>query len=123
VRYGAIVLEDLTAIRIAENQSRFREANEEIEAAADRMHLRGRVPFLCECPRSECTDLVRLTLEEYEEVREFPRYFLTVPGHQDVAVDRGAAVVVAEEDGRYVTVEKIGLAGEIARSRYDDLSR
>jgi hypothetical protein len=117
------VLEDLTAMRIAENQSRFREANEEIEAAADRMQLGGPIPFLCECPRPECTDLTRLSLDEYEEIRRFPRYFLTAPGHQDLAVERGAAVVVAEEEGRYVTVEKIGVAGEIADDRYDDLSR
>ena len=117
------MLEDLTAIRIAENQSRFREANEEIEAAADRMQLGGPIPFLCECPRPECTDLTRLSLDEYEEIRQFPRYFLTVPGHEDLAVASGAAVVVAEEEGRYVTVEKIGVAGEIAGDRYDELSR
>ena len=117
------MLGNLTATQIAENQSRFREANEEIEAAADRMHLAGPVPFLCECPRPECTELTRLSLEEYEEIRQFPRYFLTAPGHQDLAVESGAGAVVAEEDGRYVTVEKIGVAGDIAAARYDDLSR
>jgi hypothetical protein len=117
------MLEDKTAVRIAENQSRFREANEAIEAAADRLQLSGQIPFLCECPRPACTDLIRLTLEEYEEIRQFPRSFFTAPGHQDVSVGAGVAVVVAEVDDRYVTVEKTGVAGEVAGARYDDLSR
>jgi hypothetical protein len=116
------MLEDATAARIAENQSRFREANEQIEAAADRMHLTGPIPFLCECPRPECTEVVRMSFEEYEEIRQFPRYFLTVPGHQDIAVKSGVGAVVTEEPGRYVTVEKVGVAGEIAGERYNDLS-
>lgn len=112
---------EVTVIRIAENQSRFREANERIEAAADRMQLAGPVPFLCECPRTGCTEIVRLLPEEYERVRQHPRYFLTVPGHQDVAVSNGVGVVVAEDE-RYFTVEKIDLAGEIAEERFDALS-
>jgi hypothetical protein len=50
------------------------------------------------------------------------RSFFTLPGHQDVAVESGVGVVLAELDGRYVTVEKIGLAGEIAGARYDELA-
>jgi hypothetical protein len=117
------MVEDETAVRIGENQSRFREANERIETAADRMQLAGPVPFLCECPRPVCTEIVRLSLEEYEQVREDPRTFFTVPGHQDVAVESGVGVVVAEHDDRYTTVEKIGLAGEIASARFDELSQ
>jgi hypothetical protein len=117
------VLEDRTAVRIAENQSRFREANEQIEAAADAMSLVGQIPFLCECPRPECTEITRLSLEEYEEIRQEPRWFFTAPGHQDVAVENGVGVVLAEADGRYVTVEKIGVAGEIAEARYDELAQ
>jgi hypothetical protein len=123
VRYGADVLEDLTAVRIAENQSRFRVANEEIEAAADRMQLGGPVPFLCECPRTECAVLIRLSLEEYEEIRQHPRHFLTAPGHQDIALDAGVAIVVAEKDGRHVIVEKTGVAGQVAEARYRELSQ
>lgn len=113
----------MTAVRIAENQSRFRESNEQIQAAADRMHVVGPIPFLCECPRPDCTDVARLSADEYEEIRQFPRRFLTVPGHQDIAVESGLGVVVAEEDGRYVSVDKIGIAGQIAGERYDELSQ
>ena len=109
----------LTIARIGENQSRFRDANERIEAAADSMHLVDPVPFLCECPRPDCTQLVRLSLDEYEEIRQQPTHFFTTPGHQDIAVESGAGVVVAEREGRYVRVEKIGVAGQIAAELYD----
>ena len=115
--------QDMTKVRIAENQSRFREANEQIEAAADRMHLVDPVPFLCECPRPECTQLLRLSLDEYEEIRQHPRRFLTAPGHHDIAVESGAAVLIEEIEGRYSIVEKVGIAGEIADDRYDELSQ
>lgn len=114
---------DVTARRIAENQSRFREANEQIEAAADRMRLHGFVPFICECPRERCTAIVQLTLEEYEGVRMVGTRFLCTPGHQDVSVEAGAGAVAVEVDDRYVAVDKIGIAGEVAAERYDDLSR
>ena len=112
---------DLTMVRIAENQSTFREANEDIELAAEKMKLYGRsVPFICECPRPECTELIRLTLDEYESVRADPTHFANAPGHEEVSVENGAGRVVDRRDG-YVVVEKIGVAGEIARERAGEL--
>jgi len=105
--------EDLTVERIAENQSTFRVANEQIEAAAEHMGLLSPVPFICECAETQCTEVVRLTLDEYEDVRVNPRLFFTAPGHQQIAVAAGAGVVIAATDG-HVLVEKVGLAGEIA---------
>ncbi|MFL5953288.1 MAG: hypothetical protein ACJ76I_04165 [Gaiellaceae bacterium] len=116
------VTEGMTPTRIAENQSRFREANEQIEAAADRMQLIGVIPFVCECPREGCTEIVRLTIAEYEAIRVSPRLFFCAPGHHEIAVRAGAAVVVGGGDGRYLTVEKVGVAGEVAEERYDKLS-
>lgn len=105
-------------VRIAENEVMFRSANERIELEA---HLDGilatPVPFLCECPDVSCTDTVRLTLEEYEEVREGPSRFLCVPGHQALAVQANAAVVV-EIRSDVVIADKIGIAGQIAAAAY-----
>jgi hypothetical protein len=113
---------DLTAVRIAENQSAFRDANEDIELTAEKMRLYGSlVPFICECPRPQCSEIVRMTLEEYEEVRAHPTRFATLPGHQDIAVERGVARVV-EERPQYVVAEKLGIAGEIARERAGELA-
>jgi hypothetical protein len=113
--------DEQTLERIAHNQSTFREANEEIELAAERMRLYGEVvPFICECPRRECSEIMRMTLEEYESVRADPQRFATAVGHEDVSVERGAARVV-DVRGEYVVVEKIGVAGEVARDRAGEL--
>jgi hypothetical protein len=111
------MIQDLTAERVAENQSRFREANEQIELAAERVPLLVPVPFLCECPREGCTTIVPLTLDDYEEIRQHPRSFLTAPGHEDLTVDGGFGTVVARADG-YVVVEKTGKAGALSEESY-----
>jgi hypothetical protein len=111
---------DMTQERIALNQSTFREANERIEVAADDMALVGPVPFICECPERTSVEIVRLTLEAYEAVRKYPRRFFSAPGHQQIAVDAGAAVVIDETPG-YVIVEKVGAAGEVAEEQYEKL--
>jgi hypothetical protein len=108
----------LTQARIAETQARFREANERIEATAYNTQLLGPVPFICECANADCTEIVRLELDEYESARQNPRRFFVEPGHARPAVAAGAAVIVDEMPG-YTLVDKIGVAGEIAEARYD----
>ena len=111
---------ELTQERIAENQATFREANERIESTADQMNLAGPVPFICECSDPTCMEIVRLDIDEYEDVRQYPRRFFTVPGHAEAAVQAGAAIVAKRLPG-YTLVDKINIAGEIAEQRYDDL--
>jgi hypothetical protein len=111
---------ELTQERIAENQASFREANEKIEAAAYKADFQERrVPFICECSDPACTEIIRLNLAEYDNLRRSPRRFFTAPGHATAAVAAGAAVIVEELDG-YTLVDKIGVAGEIAEERYDE---
>ena len=107
---------DLTAQRVAENQSTFRAANEEIEAAARAMAPDlPRVPFICECPETTCTRITRLRPEEYRAVRSDPTHFVVIPGHEVCEVEgEQVARVIAREDG-YTVMEKIGAAGEAAR--------
>lgn len=64
---------------------------------------------------------MRLTLDEYEDVRANPVRFFTTPGHEDSSEAAGAAHVVEERDG-YVVVDKIGVAGDVARERYNTLA-
>ena len=110
----------LSEERIALNQSIFRQANEKIEFAADEMQLIGPVPFICECADRTCIEIVQLTLDEYESVRDNPRLFFNAPGHETLSVNAGAAQVRERHDG-YVVVEKTGLAGQIAEQKYQDL--
>jgi hypothetical protein len=99
--------------RVARNDATFRDANEDIEAAAIAYGVQMAVPFLCECADPSCRTLVRLTLAQYEEVRAESRRFLNVPGHEAAA--HGMADVVAEREG-YVIVEKKGHAGDVAEA-------
>lgn len=99
--------------RIARNDATFRRANERISAAAETYGVDMPVPFVCECADPGCSEVVRLNLEEYEEIRADSRHFFHIPGHRDA--DGTAGVVVAERDG-YVIVEKTGHAAEIAQA-------
>jgi hypothetical protein len=111
--------DDLTQIRIAENQSRFRTANESIEAAAEDFGFKGAVPFICECPDRECTEIVSLDAPVYEEIRRHPRRFFNAPGHEALSLENGAGVLVEERDG-YVLVDKVGAAGEVAAAKHGE---
>jgi hypothetical protein len=105
-------VDGLTEERIARNNATFRDANEHISAAAGVYGIDSPVPFICECADASCSQIVPLTLEEYEEIRAHSRHFLQVPGHQDAAA---MAQIVARRDG-YVIVEKLGRGGEIAET-------
>jgi hypothetical protein len=118
---GRVEIRDLTKERIAVNQSRFREANERIELAADSMGIMGPIPFICECADPQCVEIVRLKLEDYEEIRHDARLFFCTSGHEVIAVEAGAGVVTGRRDD-YVLVEKIGVAGEVAAQDYRDLN-
>jgi hypothetical protein len=112
--------EALSRARIALNQSRIRRANERIEATAETMALLEWVPFICGCADAECTQIVRLALDEYEAVREHSRRFFNFCGHEALSVRSGACVVVANQDD-YVLVDNIGIAGDIAEESYNEL--
>src|SRR4051812_21737344 len=64
--------DELTQIRLAQNQSIFRSSKERIEAAADALGIWQNVPFMCECPIESCTELVQMGAEEYESIRQAP---------------------------------------------------
>jgi hypothetical protein len=96
--------------RIARNDSTFRDANEKIAKAAGEYELVEGVPFICECATESCTEIVRLSLAEYEEVRSAPTRFFVAPGHQGSE----GVVSLLEDRGAYVVLEKEGRAGEVA---------
>ena len=107
-------------VRIAENESLFRSANERIELEAQSIgYLGEKVPFVCECPDPSCTDIVQLTVDDYENIRTGPTRFFVVPGHQALAVQAGAAIVIEQRDDVCIS-EKVGIAGEIAASHHGE---
>jgi hypothetical protein len=105
--------------RIARNEVAFRTANESLRAVfadPDEEPLDA-YPFLCECGRRDCTEVVQVPFEVYEAIREHPARFLILPGHKQLASEE----VVEEADG-YEVVEKAGAAGEIARAHWNHLA-
>ena len=103
-----------TQRRIAENESRFRNANERIEDAAIRLGAgRETLPFVCECGRLECLQIIRLTVDEYERAREMPTFFLCAPGH---AITTGGVGRIVQESDSFAIVEKLGVAAEVAEA-------
>jgi hypothetical protein len=95
---------DPTSERIVRNNVAFREANERIRERADHYDVdMERIPFLCECPRPGCVEIVRLTRAEYSDVRSDPNHFMTAAGHEIAEEPLGQ--VVSQRDG-YVIVEK-----------------
>jgi hypothetical protein len=90
--------------RIARNNVTFREANEKIRAKADEYDAPlERIPFLCECARPDCVEILRLTLDEYRKVRSNPAHFVAAIGHEEAEDPVGRVV---SESNRYVIIEK-----------------
>ena len=113
-RAGQLTVSTDSARRIAENEARFRDANERIEEAVLRLETTAvTLPFVCECGRAECLKTMRLTVSEYELARQDPRYFICIPGHQIIAPDIGRVV---QEYPKFVIVEKLAEAGEVAEA-------
>lgn len=101
-----------SAERKALNQAKFREANERLEQGARELVDPADaepVPFLCECPRPDCTEVVLVTFSEYEFVRADGRRGVEAPGHADESVAR-----VVQRTDRFAVTEKFGAAADVA---------
>jgi hypothetical protein len=101
--------------KLAENEALFRGANEKLQQYATANvddALRRVVPFLCECDRVACTEVILVTLTEYERVRADSHRSILAKGHSNDEIEN----VVEESDG-YVVTEKFGVAARV----YDEL--
>jgi hypothetical protein len=110
------MLIELTAERVARNQSMFRDANERIEKSAEELleDTAAAVPFICECPEPTCTSIARLSLVDYEMVRSRGDWFFAAPGHEVCVVDGEEVARIVKRYAGYSLMEKIGAAGEAA---------
>ena len=97
--------------RKALNEGTFRDANARLEQGARELVADGDeslVPFLCECPKTDCTQVVLVTLAEYDALRSHERRGLAALGHEDLSVER-----VVDQNDRFTVTEKFGRAGEV----------
>jgi hypothetical protein len=102
--------------RARENQSLFRAVNDrikELNEVFDAFTPYGE--WTCECDRLLCIERIRLTVGEYERLRQNPNRFAVAP--DDEHVNREVERVVDRTD-RYWVVEKIG-AGAVPAGRHD----
>lgn len=98
--------------RAAATESLFRATNEGIERGLWPGDEDQIVRFRCECARIDCHGVIELPVAEYEAVRQDPRHFLVLPGHE---APQHEAVVERHEG--YLVVEKQGEAGAEAERR------
>jgi len=79
------------------NEATFRQINESVRTTADH----GPIGFLCECGRLGCNQVIRLGRQRYEALREHPRRFAIVPGHELPEVED-----VVELHEHYAVIQK-----------------
>ena len=98
--------------KLAQNEALFRTVNENIEkTAVENRYRAGELPsFVCECSDSECGELIKLSLTQYEEVRRYPERFVIVPGHAVGEIEN-----VVERFQHHEVVEKVGTGRDEAR--------
>ena len=99
-------------VRLARNQSLYREVNERLAALAP-LDTPAVLRVVCECADESCTERFDVTVEEYKAVRARPIRFLVVRGHVFPEVED----VVAEAES-YVVVEKVEAGAETAAALY-----
>lgn len=97
--------------KIARNEARFREINENLAEVHDRSStvLSSTLGFVCECGDPDCNQALALTLNEFEEIRRDPNNFVVIPGHQFPDFER-----VEDSNSRFLVIEKLGEARRIA---------
>jgi hypothetical protein len=93
----------------------FRAANEQMRrlAASHRFETEQGVPFTCECPDPTCREILMLSTQQYERVRQHPSRFVFVAGHEDAEATYERII---EAERGYAVVEMVGQPGlEAAR--------
>ena len=102
--------------RQSETQAHAREANESAARACAAAAPAGAPvgSFRCECDDQGCTCAIKLTLIEYESVREYATHFVIAPNHENPERES-----VVEENERFAVVEAV--SGEaVKRARRSD---
>jgi hypothetical protein len=99
--------------RISLNEALFREVNERVKAITDKLgDTLPAAEFVCECGDRTCTERVRMTLPDYEELRADPTHFVIRPGHEAPDIER----VVVRLAGYEIVAKRPGTPTQIAEA-------
>src|SRR3954453_17441707 len=95
-----LMLDELSARKLAQNEALFREVNERIH---DLRARRGAATdYICEGPNSQCLETITLSDVAYREIRAEPTHFTVIPGHEIEDIER-----VVRRMPTYLIVEKL----------------
>ena len=94
------------AERLARNEASWRELNAQLESGLQNLPRDPdeRAAFACECARPDCSQIVKLPLDDYRRTHRDDRHFVVLPGHDMPDVER-----VIEEHDTYAVVEKLDI--------------
>jgi hypothetical protein len=87
--------------RIGLNEAVFREINERIEDLATTFEVAEGLDLICECGDASCVSRIKMTREEYEELRSDATTFAVVSGHEILDVEE-----IVERHKTYNVVRK-----------------
>lgn len=87
--------------RLAENEMLFRTLNEHVARLRVANPSLVVLDILCECADRSCLKLLTIEQSEYEWLRQNPRRFVVLPGHEAPAVEQ-----VVERHPGYLIIEK-----------------
>lgn len=77
--------------------SLFRAVNERIRDVSTQWDASHSVGFFCECANAECSELLDLTLADYEGIRAMTDCYVVLRGHESADGD-GEHVVARSDD-------------------------
>jgi hypothetical protein len=96
----------------ARTQSLFRDVNERVSEINEAFSIALPLgDWVCECAKTDCSERVMLTHEDYARIRADPKLFFVAASEDHVFED--IEDVVERHEGYWV-VRKNGLAGELA---------
>jgi hypothetical protein len=97
--------------RIGKNEALFREVNERVAELAETAPAPDLIGVLCECGDKDCMSEVRMSLVEYERLRQDPARFVVVHGHEEPSVEG----VVESTQSYHVIKKDPGRPANLAR--------
>jgi hypothetical protein len=99
--------------RVARNEAMFRTVNRELEQASREAggDADDQLEILCECGQEGCSEMLTLTISDYDQSHGQRDRFVILPGHEDSDLER---IVTRKE--HYVIVDKFGEAEEIVEA-------
>ena len=103
--------EQSSAARVARTEVANRRANERVVPAPEAGWDLGLVERACECGHVACRSRLKLTVAEYEQLRQDARRFAVLHEHVIHAAEH-----VVERWPRYTVVEKVAEAAAIAEA-------